>query len=141
MTVIDEVVKDMLAKDLSVEALGVEVRSAAAGLATLRMTVAPSAANGHGICHGGIIYYLADTAFALAVNSLMPGTATSGASIEYYSPVPVGEVLVAEARVRHAARRRSLVDVTVRCGDRVVAEYRGKGALLPKPTLLSKPTP
>ncbi|PWU55481.1 phenylacetic acid degradation protein PaaD [Micromonospora globispora] len=133
MLVIDEFVRDMVSDDQSVEALGVEIVSATNGAAVARMTVAPTAANGHGICHGGIVYFLADTAFALAANSLMPGTATADASIVYFSPARVGEVLIAEAQVRHTTRRQSLVDVSVRSGERLVAEYRGKGALLPKP--------
>ena len=60
-------------------------------------------------------------------------TATAGASIEYYTPAYVGEVLVAEAVVRHHTGRNSLVDVTIRSGARVVAEYRGRGAVLRRP--------
>jgi acyl-CoA thioesterase len=48
----------------------------------------------------------------------------------YLSAAHVGEELIAEAEVRHAGERQSLVDVTVRCGDRVVAEYRGRSARL-----------
>lgn len=129
---ITSIVRDMLADDKSSEAAGIEVLSAMNGAATARMTVLPTAANGHGICHGGVVYLLADTAFAVAANSLMPGTATTEASIVYFSPARIGEVLFAEAHVRHTTHRQSLVDVRVRSGDRLVAEYRGKGALLAK---------
>lgn len=129
---INDFVRDMLNEDQSVEVLGIEVVSAAGGSAVTTMTVGATAANGHGICHGGIVYFLADTAFALAANSLMPGTATADASIVYFSPARIGEVLFAEAQVRHTTRRQSLVDVSVRCGGRLVAEYRGRGALLTK---------
>lgn len=134
MGVIDEFVQDMLADDKSTEAAGIEVLSATNGAAVARMTVVPAATNGHGLCHGGIVFLLADTTFAVAANSLMPGTATTEASIVYFSPARVGEVLVADGQVRHTTRRQSLVDVSVRCGERLVAEYRGKGALLRKPS-------
>jgi acyl-CoA thioesterase len=130
MPVIDDFVQDLLADDKSTEAAGIEIVSALGGAAAAMLTVPPTAAHGHGICHGGIVFFLADTAFALAANSVMPGTATTDASIVYFSPARVGEVLVAEARVRHTTRRQSLVDVSIRCGERLVAEYRGKGAVL-----------
>lgn len=127
---IDEFVQEMLAIDRSTSTLGIELLSAAEGVAFARLTVASSAANGHGIGHGGIIYALADTAFACAANSVLPRTATADASIVYLSPVRVGEVLLAEARVRHHTSRQVFADVTVRSGDRLVADYRGRGAHL-----------
>lgn len=132
MPPIDEFVGDMLAGDAAGRGLGVKVLSAASGTAVAHMTVTPAAANGHGICHGGLVFLLADTAFACAANSVTPNTATADASIVYFSPARVGETLVAEARVRHTTGRQSLVDVSVRSGDRLVAEYRGKGAQLAK---------
>lgn len=131
MPAITEFVQEMLADDPGSSTLGVEVLSAADGVAFARLTVAPALANGHGIGHGGVIFTLADTAFACAANSLLPGTATADASIVYLSPARVGEVLVAEARVRHRTARQVFVDVTVRSGDRLVADYRGRGAVLP----------
>jgi acyl-CoA thioesterase len=134
MPVIAESVQKMLAGDASTAALGIEVLAAGQGTASARLTVASSMANGHGIGHGGIVFALADTAFACAANSVLPGTATADASIAYFSPARVGEVLVAEARVRHRTRRQAFVDVTVRSGDRLVADYRGRGAVLPAPS-------
>jgi acyl-CoA thioesterase len=127
---IAEPVRQMLADDRSLGGLGIQVLSAMSGTAEASMTVTPDGANGHGIAHGGLVYTLADTTFACAVNSLAPGSATADASIVYVSPAHVGEVLVAQAEVRYAGERQSLVDVTVRCGKRVVAEYRGRSARL-----------
>ena len=93
----------------------------------MRLTPRPSFVNGHGIVHGGLVYALADTAFACAANSVLPGTVTTSASIIYLMPARSGEELVAEAVVRHALGRQSLVDVTISTGDRVIAEYRGHG--------------
>jgi acyl-CoA thioesterase len=131
---IAEPVRQMLDADRSSAALGIEVLSAAAGAAVATMTVDADLANGHGIAHGGLVFALADTAFACAANSQAPGSATAAASIVYFSPAHVGDELTAEAQVRHAGERQSLVDVTVRCGDRVVAEYRGRSARLRAPS-------
>ena len=130
MSPIAEPVRQTLAADRSSALLGIQVLSAEAGRAVAVMTVSPESANGHGIAHGGLVFTLADTAFACAVNSQAPGSATAAASIVYFSPARVGEELVAEAEARHAGERQSLVDVTVRCRDRVVAEYRGRSARL-----------
>ena len=130
MTAIAEPVRRMLAADHSLAPLGIVVLSAEAGAAVATMTISPHHANGHRIAHGGLVYTLADTAFACAASSLAPGSATAGASIVYFSPAHVGDELIAEAQVRHAGERQSLVDVTVRCGERVVAEYRGRSARL-----------
>ena len=133
MPVITEFVQGMIAEDLSSSNLGIELLSADGGVALARLTVLPGTANGHGIGHGGIVFALADTAFACAANSVQPGTATADASIVYFSPARVGEVLLAEARVRHRTSRQVFADVTVRSGDRLVADYRGRGALLSPP--------
>jgi acyl-CoA thioesterase len=125
-----EAVRQMLAADRSLAALGIRVVCAEDGTAEATMTVTPDGANGHGIAHGGLVYALADTAFACAVNSQAPGSATAAASIVYVGPARVGERLTAQAQVRHVGERRSLVDVTVRCGERVIAEYRGQSARL-----------
>jgi acyl-CoA thioesterase len=130
MTTIAEPVRQMLAADRSLAGLGIQVLSAVSGTAAATMTVTPDGANGHGIAHGGLVYALADTAFACAANSQAAGSATAAASIVYFSPAQVGEQLIAEAQVRHVGERQSLIDVTVRCGERVVAEYRGRSARL-----------
>lgn len=141
MPVITEFVRQMLADDPGSSVMSIEVLSARDGAASARMTVLPELANGHGICHGGIVYALADIAFACAVNSVAPGTVTADASVVYLSPGRVGELLLAEARVRHRTSRQVFADVTVRSGERLVADYRGRGALLKPPAddRLSRP--
>ncbi|MFW0796729.1 hotdog fold thioesterase [Gordonia sp. CPCC 205515] len=132
MTVADSVVA-MLARDASLAGYGIDVLYASDGYAKAQMTVDESRANGHGIAHGGAVFALADTAFACAANSRLADTVTAGASITYYTPAHIGDDLVADATVRHLEGRHSLVDVTVRCGERVIAEYRGRGAVI-RPT-------
>ena len=127
MNVIADAVRALLAADESLAPLGFDVVFAQAGAARVRLTPRPSFVNRPGIVHGGLVYALADTAFACAANSVLPGTVTTSASIAYLMPARSGEELVAEAVVRHALGRQSLVDVTISTGDRVIAEYRGHG--------------
>ena len=83
--------------------------------------------NGHHIAHGGLIFALADTTLACAANSLVPGTVTAESSIIYLAPARSGDELSAEGTVRSVAGRHTVIDVTVRSADRVVAEFRGRG--------------
>lgn len=128
---IDPFVRSMLAEDRTSEALGLVVSAAHAGTATVEFMVRDEFANGHGIGHGGTTFSLADTAFACAANSLLPGSVTADASIVFFSPTRVGDTVVAHAAVRHATNRQSFVDVTVRVHDRVVAEFRARGVVVP----------
>lgn len=130
MTVITDFVREMIATDTSARATGIELLSAQDGEATARLVVPPGEANGHGICHGGAIFSLADTTFACAANSVMPGSVTAEASILFLSPARIGEEMIADGKVRHTTSRQTVVDVTVRVGERVIAEFRGRGALL-----------
>jgi acyl-CoA thioesterase len=106
--------------------LGIEVLEHGQGRARAEMTVRDDMVNGHGLCHGGLIFSLADTAFACACNSWGPVTVAAGADIAFVAPARRGDVLVAEARVRARYGRNGIYDVTVTCGDRLVAEFRGR---------------
>jgi acyl-CoA thioesterase len=86
--------------------------------------------NGHDLAHGGLIFALADTAFACACNGWGATTVAAGADITFLRPARLGDVLDAEARVRARRGRSGLYDVTVRRGDEVVAEFRGRSAEL-----------
>ncbi|MCG2621983.1 hotdog fold thioesterase [Arthrobacter sp. I2-34] len=132
-TTIDEPARSMLAADQSLERLGVTVEGASGGRAVAVLDVAPEMANGHGIAHGGFVFSVADTAFAMAANTLGASIATADASISYLSPAHVGERLIAEAKVAFNEARRVIVDVIVRAGDRTVAVYRGTGRALRTP--------
>jgi len=82
--------------------------------------------NGHAIAHGGLIFALADTAFACACNSFGPVTVAASADIVFVAPARAGDVLVAEAVLRTRFGRSGLYDVTVRRGGEVIAEFRGR---------------
>jgi acyl-CoA thioesterase len=120
----------MLAADRASAALGVEVFEHGPGWARARMTVRPDMVNGHDLAHGGLVFALADTAFACACNSWGPVTVAAGAEISFLAPARLGDVLDAHAQVRTRAGRTGIYDVTVRRGDRVIAEFRGRSSEL-----------
>ena len=119
-------VEAMLASDAASRMLGIELADYGPGWARTRMTVRDDMVNGHGICHGGLIFSLADTAFACACNSWGPVTVAAGCDIVFVAPARGGDVLVAEARMRSRFGRYGIYDVTVADGDRLIAEFRGR---------------
>jgi acyl-CoA thioesterase len=119
-------VETMMGTDLASQAIGIELAGYGDGWARTRLTVRADMLNGHGICHGGFLFSLADTAFACACNSWGPVTVAAECSIVFIAPARRGEVLEAEARLRTGYGRSGLYDVTVRSGDAVVAEFRGR---------------
>ena len=121
----------MWAEDEASRGLGIELGEVGPGSAVLRMTVRPEMANGHGTCHGGYLFLLADSAFAVACNTYGPPVVAQGADVAFLAPVRVGAELVATAVERALRGRSGLYDVTVRCGDEVVAEFRGRSRAVP----------
>ena len=116
----------MLASDAATRMLGIELLGYGDGWARAAMTVRADMVNGHGICHGGLIFSLADTAFACACNSWGPVTVAAGAEIVFVAPARSADVLVADARVRARYARHGIYDVTVTRGEQVIAEFRGR---------------
>lgn len=110
---VQDVVAYLCRNDASLAWFGHELLEVAPGFAKLRLTVRPEMLNGHAICHGGVIYALADTAFAYASNNGNELTVTSSAAIDYLHPVGLDEVLTATARERHAASRTRFYEVRV----------------------------
>jgi len=116
----------MFAADQASKGLGIELLEHGEGTAELRMTVTPEMVNGHGIAHGGYVFLLADTAFACACNSHGPMTVAAAADIDFVAPARAGDVLVATARERTRFGRSGIYDVSVRRGEEVIAEFRGR---------------
>lgn len=116
----------MWARDRTAQALGMRLVKIDAGQATLAMTVRSDMVNGHHICHGGMIFSLADTAFAYACNSYNKNTVASACHIDFLAPAKEGETLEAEAVERSASGRTGVYDITVRAGARTIALFRGK---------------
>ena len=96
------------------------------GYARISMRLRPDMLNGHGSAHGGMIFALADTAFAYACNSRNVATVAQSATIHFLSPGKSGESLIAEAREVNSAGRSGVYAVSV-CGEdgRPVAEFQG----------------
>jgi len=121
----------MYADDAASQALGIVISDVAPGTAIASMTVRDDMANGHGICHGGYIFTLADTAFAFACNTYDDVTVAAGADITFVEPVDKGAGLIATAVELNRRGRSGLYDVTVRTDDgAVVAEFRGRSRSL-----------
>jgi acyl-CoA thioesterase len=106
--------------------LGIELLEYGDGWARTRMTVRDDMVNGHGTCHGGILFSLADTAFACACNSWGPVTVAAGADITFVAPGRIGDLLTAEARVRARYGRSGIYDVAVTRAGEPIAEFRGR---------------
>lgn len=125
----------MLARDTSAQRLGIELVGADQGHATIRMTVSGDMLNGHGTCHGGVIFTLADTAFAIACNSYGDTTVAAGASIEFLAPAEAGAGLLAIARERTRQGRSGVYDVDVvpLDGGPAVALFRGRSRTIGGP--------
>ena len=119
-------VETMMESDAASRMFGIELLEYGEGWAKAQMTVTGDMVNGHGICHGGVIFSLADTTFAYACNSWGPATVAAGAEIVFIAPGRAGDLLTAEARVRARFGRNGIYDVTVARGDQLVAEFRGR---------------
>ena len=119
----------MYEADACSRALGFELVEVRAGYARMRAAVRPDFLNGHQICHGGLIFTLADSTFAFACNSHNVNTVASGCSIEFLRPVHGGDVLTAEAVEQTISGRTGIYDIRVtnRVGE-TVAMFRGKSA-------------
>jgi acyl-CoA thioesterase len=119
-------VEAMLAADVASTALGIEVRSHGDGRAEATMTVRPHMTNGYDIAHEGMLFSLADTAFACACNSSGRATVASGAQIVFVAPARAGDRPIARAEVRTSFGRSGIYDVEVSREDgTVIAEFRG----------------
>lgn len=113
--------------DLASREAGIERGEVAPGRATARMRVAAAMVNGHGICHGGYVFLLADTAFALACNTDGHVTVAAGCDIVFAAPAREGDELTAKAVERARFGRNGIYDVTVtRADGALIAEMRGR---------------
>ncbi len=117
----------MYAQDRASQALGMHIVEVRPGYARLTMSVREDMVNGHQLCHGGLIFTLADSAFAFACNTYNEVTVASAASVEFLLPGKLGDELTAIAEERSRAKRTGVYDVIVRNQqDEVVALFRGR---------------
>ena len=116
----------MWAEDNASQSLGITLQAVAPGTARLAMPVQAAMVNGHGMCHGGFIFTLADSAFAFACNSRNAKCVAAGATIAFLRPARLGDHLTATAEERHLAGRSGLYDVRVTDQNgETIAEFRG----------------
>ena len=122
----------MWAGDEASKGLGMEVLEVGPGRALLAMTVTERMLNGHGSCHGGFIFSLADSAFAFACNSHGSPAVAQHCTVTYVAPGRLGMRLMAEAQERQRGERSGIYDVTVRDETgTIIAEFRGHSRTLP----------
>jgi len=113
--------------DAALQLLDISVEVTAIGRAEARFEVRRDMINGHGVCHGGCLFMLADTAFAYACNSYNKVTLAAGASIEFLRAAKLGDQMVAIATERHRGRRTGFYDVVVSNQEgEEIALFRGR---------------
>ncbi len=122
----------MWALDTATRSLGMRLDHVEPGAAVVSMTITATMVNGHGSCHGGYIFMLADSAFAFACNSFNQKNVAQNCQITFVAPGRLGARLAAEARLRQRGERSGIYDVTVRseAGD-IIAEFRGHSRAIP----------
>lgn len=122
----------MWAEDNASRGLGMTIDAIGPGSASLSMTVRPEMVNGHGLCHGGFIFTLADSAFAFACNSRGQRHVAQHCQVTFVAPGRLGMRLTAVAQERQRAERSGIYDITVRDeAGTVVAEFRGHSRAIP----------
>jgi acyl-CoA thioesterase len=110
--------------------MGMVLDHISAGRARMSLVVVETMVNGHGVCHGGFIFALADSAMAFAANSRGERAVAQHNSITYVRPARLGETLSADAQERAAAGRSAIYDVRITGSDgETVAEFRGHSRL------------
>ena len=126
----------MLAQEGTGPAWGIVIEEAREGYARLSMQVRADMLNGHRIVHGGMVFALADTAFAYVCNGGNEKTVAAQASIVFLGSAQEGETLVAEAEQVARAGRSGVTRVAVRTSDgRAVAEFTGTSRTLGGPVV------
>ena len=117
----------MYEQDHASQALGMRILEVRPGYARLSMTVREDMVNGHKLCHGGLIFTLADSAFAFACNTYNSVTVASAANVEFLLPGRLGDELTATAEERSRSKRTGVYDVVVRNQQgESVALFRGR---------------
>ncbi|MGB6603565.1 MAG: hydroxyphenylacetyl-CoA thioesterase PaaI [Steroidobacteraceae bacterium] len=114
-------------RDRASQALGMRLLGVRPGSARVALTVRADMLNGHQVCHGGIVFALADSAFAFACNSHNDSTVAAAAAIDFLGAAREGDELTAEAVELWRTRRNGIYEITVvnQRGERV-ALFRGR---------------
>jgi len=107
--------------------LGINLLEIDEGYARMQMVVTDDHCNFAGSIHGGIIFTLADSAFAYACNSQNIATVAAGCSIEYLAPAFPGDSLTATAKYQGGRGKQGIYDIEINNQDnKLIACFRGK---------------
>ena len=121
----------MYANDAASQALGISIEIPAPGEAIARMAIREDMVNGFDVCHGGLIFALADTAFAFACNAYDRVTVAAAADIEFLRPAKCGDTLKAVAKEDYRGSKTGLYSIEVRNQHaELIAMFRGRSASL-----------
>ena len=132
----EECADAMMADDFASKEMGITVKVHDVGHADAQFDVQERMLNGHGVCHGGYIFALADTAFAVACNSYNRVTLAAAASIDFLRPAKNGDRLKAVARERYRGGRSGIYEVSVtNQNGEEVALFKGRSHATSTPIL------
>lgn len=117
----------LFARDRASQALGMRITGVRPGWARVVMAVRPDMVNGHGVCHGGLVFALGDSAFAFACNSYNESAVAAAVTIDFLAAAHAGDELSAEATELWRTRRNGLYEIAVtnQRGERI-ALFRGR---------------
>lgn len=123
----EQAARTLYERDRASQGLGMRIAAVRPGWARVVMTVRADMVNGHRVCHGGIVFALADSAFAFACNSYNESTVAAAAAIDFLAGAQEGDELTAEAAELWRTRRNGIYEITV-CNQRGerVALFRGR---------------
>ncbi|HFB54711.1 MAG TPA: hydroxyphenylacetyl-CoA thioesterase PaaI [Hellea balneolensis] len=134
MLIAAKAVQTMLDEDQASKAMGMELQTIQPGYAEVSMNIREDMVNGHNTAHGGIVFSLADTAFACACNSHNVVNVAASCQINFMRPALLGDVLLAKATELSLGRRSGVYDVHVtNQAGKLVAVFRGHAMSLDKP--------
>ena len=132
----------MFAQDAASKALGIIIEAVKPGSATATMTVTDAMLNGYKTCHGGMIFSLADSAFAFACNSQNQAAVAAGCTIDFLRPGMLGDTLTAAATQQHQGKRSGIYYVEVTNQNaQLVALFKGNSARINATVLPNTKTP
>ena len=133
--------RKLFERDAASQAMGMRLLSVAPGQAHVGMSVRADMVQGHGTCHGGYLFALADSAFAFACNSYNEASVAIGCSIDYVAPARLGDTLTAQASEQSRSGRTGNYDVRIENQDgQLIALFRGKSYKV-RGTVLAQETP
>ena len=122
-----DVTEAIFAKDKASQLLGMTVVEVSEGHAVVTMTIGPEMLNGLGVCHGGFIFSLADSAMAFSSNASNRYALATNAEIDWVRPGQLGSTLTATATERHHKGRNGITDVVVTDENgEAIALFRGR---------------